>query len=182
MGQYNFEFPSGTPVPEQIEEDAAEWDSDSDHGCHEQEAHDMFFSCADWETQIKHKTPVCEDFSDYELEEATPFVNKRNSKMISKFGCTPEPAIKISAFDVDLVMDSAVCHQTEKIVPAKGYFNGKRCHNFIAGLKLDLKISTSDKESATEASSKAPFQDLCLSPMGQHSRVPNLFESKVSSI
>jgi len=172
---------TGQPI-EEIEEDLNEYSSDVDNQSEHQEAHDMFFSCADWETQIQKAHPSGENFSDSDLEESVPFVNKRTSKIISKFGATPEPAVSVSEFDVDLVMKKASGHhQTEKIVSAKGYFKGKRCHQFKKHLNIELKQS-SDKDTSSDVKSSA-FHDLCLSPMGQHSRVQHLMldNSKVSS-
>lgn len=62
---------------EQINEDLNEYNSDSDHQFNDHEANDMFFSCADWETQIKQTQACGENFSDSDLEEAIPFQNKR---------------------------------------------------------------------------------------------------------
>jgi len=91
----------------------------------------MFFSCADWETQIKHTQTFGENFSDSDLEEAIPFQNKRKAKIMSKFGSTPLPVPVVDFFDVDLVMKKvAGHHQSEKIVSAKGYFKGKNCSQF----------------------------------------------------
>lgn len=120
----------GHVVP--IEEQDQEYLSDSQSNISSE--HDrMFFSCADWETQIKlssENMPECAD--------SLPIVNKRKAKFASKFGLTPAPA-SVDEFDVDLVMKKQAClNQTEKVVSKKAYF--QKCKPVTP---FDLKISES---------------------------------------
>ena len=154
---------------DQIAEEA-ELEGFSDRESNHSEIHDqndMFFSCADWETQIKNShvdvMNVNGDFSENEIEENIPFYNKRMAKAMTKYGSTPEaPKISLEGFDVDLVMKKAACfNQTERIVSAKAYLRAKPVTPFH---KMHNLTVNTQKESKQDS-----FADVCLSPMASRS-------------
>ena len=120
----------------------------------------MFFSCADWETQIKQTQTNEEVF--YPSVETAQIFNKRQTKSISKFGQS-SPEAKLTEFDVDLVMNKAACLvQTEKIVSTKPLVRFNTVSQFD---RPALNLETSKQGSQA-------FQDLCLSPMSRKSSNP----------
>ena len=118
---------------------------------------DMFFCCADWETQVKKEfASKDEEFSDVG-EYLSPRKNKRLAKAASKFTTPVQP--ELQAFDIDLVM-RCMPNQTAKVLPTKRYFSDKKVR--VKSFQKTLEVCT--KKDAAE---DQPFRDLCLSPLSR---------------
>jgi len=144
-------------VPTIIEDITNECLSDNEfEGSHEQEECDMFFSCADWETQIKQSQPTEETDQGFQ----TP-CNKRLFKFMDKFANTDVRETTCTEFDVDLVMNKNIA-STSKVLSKRSRPVSKPRQ---VSPKKALRVSTLKQDTCQERDN-APFQDLCLSPMG----------------
>ena len=118
---------------------------------------DMFFCCADWETQIKKEfASKNEEFSDVD-EYLSPKKNKRQAKAASKVNTPVQP--ELEAFDIDQVM-RCVPNQSAKVLPTKRYFSDKKMR--VKSFQKTLEVSTK-----RESGDEQPFKDLCLSPLSR---------------
>lgn len=154
--------------------------SDNDYmTSQDQEECDMFFSCADWETQIK-STPQNLESEEPEAGFMTPSApaNKRLSKLMEKMGCNtdPKPSNFSNQFDVDLVMKKS--STTSKLLSKRSRTSGKpKQVTPKKALKIATKFEEMPKEAGNTAHDDQPFKDLCLSPMGMHKAQQSFIEA-----
>jgi hypothetical protein len=110
----------------------------------------MFFSCADWETQVKQCQHSQEEQTIHEEQGfCSPSATKRVSKFFDKFGCKTEPSkdIDISKqFDVDLVMKMS-CPSTGKLLTKRARQLSKPK---LASPKKALRVAASKFEDQKE--------------------------------
>lgn len=117
-------------MPPVVEELTEEYHSEKDNFYENDDETDMFFCCADWESQLTYAQPQHDDDIDLMMSPS----NKRNSKFLEKLNQTerlnnPE----VTHFDVDLVM---------KCPSSCGKLLGKRSKNTFkqASPKKMLKV------------------------------------------
>jgi hypothetical protein len=145
-------------VPTIIEEMTNECVSDNDLvSSQDQDEADMFFSCADWETQIKLSQMTYEDAVNQIQEFSTPAPCKRVAKLMEKMGCNTDHQNDISKL---LSKRSRPGSKTKPFSPKK------------APRPAALNLQEAKEQSSSVSRDAQPFQDLCLSPMGLASAIP----------
>lgn len=169
-------------VPMVVEELSEEDVSEQENFYENDDETDMFFCCADWESQLQG---THEDESSTMM---TPF-NKRIFKAEEKHYLTEQKLANEVFFDVDLVMKKQSTNSCGKLL-------GKRNKNSSDGKKqvspkkfaklCPPSVSLFSEQSAKNGSksdktpSSQPFHDVCLSPMSQKGKAsaPNKFLQK----
>jgi len=143
--------------------------------------HDLFFSCADWESfrelETMKESNIVDFTEDFVMSSpvSPAFINKRLSKLSSK---TEQPKLlshletEVSSFDIDQCLNKV--SRTEYKQRSEKLVSSQTSPKYRKPLQLD-SITTSSCETATESVDPAAFVDLCLSPLGNYEARPTLF-------
>jgi len=148
-------------------------DDESDHDYYEDDETDLFFCCADWESQVKQAE---------QEQEQTP-VGRRQSKAWDKLHLTDKSRNEdVPEFDVDLFMQKPSYGSCGKLLgkrkPRALKTSPKKVQKLTSFAPPSLS-SFLDQQPGSAAGCppvSQPFENVCLSPMGAHS--PNLFQQK----
>lgn len=166
-------------VPMVIEELSDEDVSEQDNFYENDDETDMFFCCADWESQLTHED---------EPAQMTPF-NKRILKAEEKHHFTEQKLANEVFFDVDLVMKKQSTNSCGKLLGKRSKNNNENKKQVSPkkfakvsppSVSLFSEQSAKNGSKSDKTPSSQPFHDLCLSPMSQKGKVStaNKFLSK----
>jgi hypothetical protein len=118
-----------TPVVEIVSQE----DTDQYEDCYEDEETDLFFCCADWESQVKLAQ------QDEEIQCSAP-TNRRQTKALEKM-FNSDTSAKEMEFDVDLVMEKPCPNTCSRLLGKRKFLQPKSKHTSPSSYKMQKALS-----------------------------------------